>query len=242
MRIGLSIIIPTWNEEKVLFRTLQQFLPYRSSFPLEIIVSDDSSTDQTVPIARRDADRVLRNETGRRGRAGALNRGARAARYPNLLFLDADMQIDPLPAFLEELSESFIARPEVCGGMIDFRVAPGSETAADRITHEIWNCVMRGVLALTRIGISTPGFQMAKRWAFERISGFDEGLPLTQDVDFSLRLSRVGGIHYFTHARLLESPRRYRDEGYLVYVYRSSLRWASLLLLKRSHGVYKPVR
>ena len=242
MTAGISIVIPTLDEAAVIGGTLRQFAGVRGRLPLEVIVSDDGSADETVAIARPLADVVIENATGRRGRSGALNRGARRARHEILVFLDADLRIDPLPEFLAEALEVFEGDPDVVGGMMDFFVFTEEATAADRWTHRAWNGVMRGVLAATGIGISTPGFQMGRRAAFERIGGFDESLRLTQDVDYSLRLSRVGRIHYFGRARILESPRRYRHEGYWIYTYRSLLRWWSILVRRRSYGEYVSVR
>jgi len=238
---GISIIIPTLDEEKVIARTLNQFLLYRRRYNLELIVSDDGSSDGTVARAEELADKVLRNETGRRGRSLALNRGAGEASHDIFLFLDADMIIDDAEAFCEEVYEAFAADPKIAGGMIDFHVHPGERTFADSLTHAFWNGIMRSALKLGW-GISTPGFQMGTRDAFAILGGFDENLRLTQDVAYSLSLSKIRKFHYFKHATLLESPRRYRDEGYLVYAYRSSLRWLSILFRHRSYGEYKTVR
>jgi glycosyltransferase involved in cell wall biosynthesis len=241
VRCGISIIIPTLNEEKVIGRTLKQFVPYRERFKLELIVSDDSSDDRTVEIAAELADKVVMSDDDERGRSRALNRGAREASHDIFVFLDADMIIDNKWGFFDEVYGVFAADSSIVGGMMDFYVYPGECTFADRLTHTFWNTVMRNVLKLGW-GISTPGFQMGRRDAFGEVGGFDENLRLTQDVDYSLRLSRVGKIHYFRSARLLESPRRYRDEGYAVYAYRSTLRWLSILFRGRSHGEYKIAR
>ncbi len=241
MRSGISIIIPTLNEEKFIGKTLRQFAPYRRRHNIEVIVSDDASTDGTVGIARPLADTVVTNEGGARGRSRALNRGARSAKHDIFIFLDADMIIENRENFFNEVHSVFAADPTVAGGMIDYHVYPDERTFADRLTHAFWNTVMRGVLRLGT-GISTPGFQMARRNAFEAIGGFNEDLRLTQDVAYSLELSKRWKIHYFKSARLLESPRRYRDEGYLVYAYRSSLRWLSILLRKKSYGEYTIAR
>ena len=68
---GISIIIPAYNEEKALERTLLHFLPFKEKYNLEIIVADDASTDRTVEIAERFADKVVLNRTGRRARSGS---------------------------------------------------------------------------------------------------------------------------------------------------------------------------
>ncbi len=241
MRSGISIIIPTLNEEKVIERTLRQFIPLRKEFNLELIVSDDSSGDRTVEIASGLADKIVRNEDGVRGRSRSLNRGVRQARHDIFLFLDADMIIDNKEGFFNEVYSVFDADPGIAGGMMDYFVYPEESTFSDWLTHRFWNAVMRGVLRLGW-GISTPGFQMGKRDVFELLGGFDQKLRLAQDIDYSLRLSRIRKIHYFESARLYESPRRYRDEGYVVYAYRSFLRWWTILFMRKSYGEYKIVR
>lgn len=241
VRSGIAIIIPTFNEEKVIARTIRQFTPHRESFNLEIVVSDDSSMDGTREVAGPLADRLIDGRGAKRGRSAALNRGARSATKDLLVFLDADMIIDNLVGFFNEVYEIFNSRPEIAGGMMDFHVYPEERTIADGLAHAWWNAVMRAMLRMGW-GVSTPGFQMGRRDVFDSMGGFDENLRLTQDVDYSLRLSRLKKLHYFRSAKLLESPRRYRDEGYLVYGYRSSLRWLSILLRHKSYGEYKSAR
>jgi glycosyltransferase involved in cell wall biosynthesis len=239
---GVSIVIPTFNEEAAIEATLRQFDGWKDRFTLQTVVSDDASEDRTVAIAEGLADVVVRNATGRRGRSGALNRGAGFATYDNLVFLDADIRIEPLQAFLEEMYREFAGRPDVGGGIMDFAVYPAVATCADRATHVLWSGVQRLVLRAFGIGFPTPGFQMAKREWFERMGGYDERVGVSQDIHYSLRLGRISRFHYFRSARVLESPRRYRHEGYVAYTYRSALRWVSMLLFRRSYGEYRPAR
>ncbi|MFH1220369.1 MAG: glycosyltransferase [Candidatus Eisenbacteria bacterium] len=241
MKPGIAIVIPTFNEERVIARTLTQFIPYRERFNLELIVSDDASDDRTVGIAGLLADKVVESKDGKKGRSATLNRGVKEATKEILIFLDADMIIDNKMGFLIEVYEAFGSDPRIAGGMMDYQVYPEESTLGDRLAHGFWNAVMR-VVSRMGWGISTPGFQMARRDVFDAMGGFDENLRLTQDVDYSLRLSRIRKLHYFSSAKLLESPRRYRDEGYLVYAYRSSLRWLSILFRHKSYGEYKSVR
>jgi glycosyltransferase involved in cell wall biosynthesis len=241
MKTGISIVIPTFNEEKVIERTLRQFIPFKDRFNLEVVVSDDLSDDSTISIASVYADKAVENEDGKKGRSATLNRGVKESTHDILIFLDADMIIDDKEAFFTEVYDVFGSDPETVGGMMDFHVYPEESSLADWLTHTFWNIVMRTALKL-RWGISTPGFQMGRRAVFDMMNGFDEKLRLTQDVDYSLRLSRIGRIHYFKSASLLESPRRYRDEGYVIYGWRSSLRWLSILFRKKSYGEYKIAR
>ena len=54
----ISIIIPTYNEEKIIGKTLSE-LKAKLTLPHEIIVTDDKSKDRTAEIARAYADQVL---------------------------------------------------------------------------------------------------------------------------------------------------------------------------------------
>ena len=55
----ISIIIPTLNEESLIAQTITQFDNIKNKYDIEIIVSDSSSTDNTVEIARRYTDKVV---------------------------------------------------------------------------------------------------------------------------------------------------------------------------------------
>lgn len=106
---GLSIIIPARNEEKRL-PTLLTSLALQDLVPLEIMVVDDNSTDQTAALAREAGCIVLQPgelPSGWQGKSWASWNGAKAAKGQVLLFLDADTQLEPgglariLAAFLE---------------------------------------------------------------------------------------------------------------------------------------------
>src|SRR5437879_8232330 len=85
--MGLSIIIPTLNEEGCLADTL---LLLRQHRPQEIIVVDGGSTDATPRLAA-EADVFL---PGPRGRAIQMNLGAARASGDALLFMHADCSLE----------------------------------------------------------------------------------------------------------------------------------------------------
>jgi glycosyltransferase involved in cell wall biosynthesis len=60
--LKFSVIIPTNEEESYIEKTLSQFISVRNQFDIEIIVSDAGSTDNTVIISRKYADRVIVNK------------------------------------------------------------------------------------------------------------------------------------------------------------------------------------
>jgi len=91
----LSVIIPTFNEEKFLPFLLKS-LKKQTFKDFEIIVADNNSVDATRSIAITAGAKVVKGGMPGRGR----NRGAKAASGDWLLFLDADVILPP--EFLEK--------------------------------------------------------------------------------------------------------------------------------------------
>ncbi len=87
----ISVIIPTYNEEKVLPRNLGALLEQPGDY--EVIVVDGGSTDRTAEIAATRPQ--VHWLTAPKGRASQMNAGARVARGEWLLFLHADTLLPP---------------------------------------------------------------------------------------------------------------------------------------------------
>ena len=84
----LSVIVPTFNEEKNIDRALTS-----AHWADEIVVVDSFSTDRTCELARRFTDRILQFEYP--GYSRQVERGIAAARGEWIFILDADEEISP---------------------------------------------------------------------------------------------------------------------------------------------------
>lgn len=94
-KIDISIVIPAYNEEKRLEKTLQRILTYlqEKDCDYEIIVVDDGSRDETLAVAGRFSQkgvRSLRNDRNR-GKGYTVRHGMLDARKSFVLFSDADL-------------------------------------------------------------------------------------------------------------------------------------------------------
>jgi len=94
----VSIIIPTHNEEKEIFRCIKS-LKKQTYKNFEIVIVDDGSIDNTLKIIKRFPKnnkkqklRVLKQN--HQGPGLARNLGAEKARGEVLIFIDADMTFD----------------------------------------------------------------------------------------------------------------------------------------------------
>lgn len=137
-RPRLSLIIPAFNEQSRIDRTLQDAWEYLSAQPyaFELILSDDGSTDSTADIGRafasgRDSVRVVSINHG--GKAAAIRAGMRAARGEIIAFTDADLAT-PI-SYLQ----SFIAAIE---NGADVVIGSREGTGASRVGEPVYRHLM----------------------------------------------------------------------------------------------------
>lgn len=114
-KIGISVIIPLFNEEKsvtplldALFKVLNQL-----SRTFEILLVDDGSEDQTFEIAKSHASKKsnVRAVKFRKnyGQTPAMAAGIEHAKGDILITMDGDLQNDPadIPRFIEKINEGY---------------------------------------------------------------------------------------------------------------------------------------
>ena len=189
----ISIVIPTFNEQKRIEDTLTR-LQKGFVVPHEIIVSDGKSQDETVRIARQYADQVVEH-TGlkRQTIAQGRNVGARGSRGDFIAFMDADCRIDNPNKFFTDALRYFKEDQKLVALSARIRVFPEDETLADKI---VWTCMNTGNWLLNLLGVgAAPGeFQMMRKEIFEKVGGFNEQLVATEDYDMFRRLSKLGRV------------------------------------------------
>lgn len=220
----LSIIVPAHNEEVLLGATIDALHQAARAVgeDYEIVVVDDSSTDQTAAVAQRHDARVVRADVQQI--AAARNAGARAAVGEMLVFVDADTIVQP-----QVLVEAVAAmRDGVIGG------GAGAEFEADAPR---WAHAAIGFAAwvLRTAGWAAGCFLFVRRAPFERVGGFDERYFASEEIHLSRSLKRLGPFVILPHA-VLTSARKAK-----VYTMRHSL-WLMLRMLwpgslKRREGL-----
>ncbi len=91
------VLVPAFNEEKVIEKVLSRIPKNIGSHKLDILVINDGSIDQTLKIVKKTRSKVLSHPINR-GLGAALGTGfeyARLKKYHFLITLDADGQHDP---------------------------------------------------------------------------------------------------------------------------------------------------
>ena len=183
----VSVIIPTYNRAHLVGRAIRSVLA-QTFRDFELIVVDDSSTDDTEDVIGSFADpriRYLRHETNRGG-ATARNTGIRVACGEYIAFLDSDDEW--LPEKLERQLSTFLDS--------DLRPLGVVRCGLFRLLQSRWteaNPIARGWLYETilsrKLDIVGPPTLLVKRQIEGKTLMFDESLPANQDWDYLLRLS-----------------------------------------------------
>lgn len=201
MKLPLSIIIPTFNEEKYLPKLLRS-IQSQTVKPAEIIVVDAYSVDNTRKIAKEFRCKVIDGGVP----AKARNLGAKIASQPIILFLDADVTLPK--SFLEKTIKEMTDRRL---DMASCYIAPISHLKIDSWLHTIANYYIK---MTSQFHPHVPGFCIfVKKSLHNKIKGFDETLILAEDHDYVRRGQKVGEFAYLESYKIPVSVRRLAEEG-----------------------------
>lgn len=208
----ISIVIPTLNEASVLETSLHALK--RLAIPHEVIVSDGGSTDGTLEIAKRFADKVVTAKPGERQTiAIGRNAGAAVATGDILFHTDADVRIPNPDHFFNEVLEAF-ENPAVLGVTTRLRIYPEQERIDDRIVHFIFNVSIHGSMLFGSF-LAKGECQFVRNDSFKKIGGYSEHIVAGEDGDMFRKLAKIGKIAYLGDLVVYHSPRRFRNQGYM---------------------------
>ncbi|GAA4066708.1 bifunctional polysaccharide deacetylase/glycosyltransferase family 2 protein [Streptomyces shaanxiensis] len=220
----VSVIVPAYNEKECIANTLKSLA--QSTHPIEIIVVDDGSTDNTSEIARDAAHelgmtnvRVIRQENA--GKPAALNNGVRSASYDIVVMMDGDTVFEP--DTVRHLVQPF-ADPEV--GAVAGNAKVGNRNtvigAWQHIEYVMGFNLDRRMYDLLRCMPTIPGAIGAfRRQAVLQVGGMSED-TLAEDTDITIAMHRAGWrVVYQEHARAwTEAP------GSLKQLWSQRYRWS----------------
>lgn len=198
----VSIVIACYNQGRFLGEAIDSAL--RQTYPVEVIVVDDGSTDNTASVVQR--YRAARHIAQRnQGAAAARMCGFRESRGDFVIFLDADDRL--LPHAVGAGIESLTLHSDwaFVSGHVRLVHEDGSPAGVPPQQHEIDNEYI-GLLRSNYIW--TPGAVMYRRSTIETVGGFQSSAGGSADYDLNIRIARrfAFGCH---HDVILE----YRQHG-----------------------------
>lgn len=180
----VSVIIPNYNYARTLSACIEAV--QRQTYPaIEIIVSDDASTDDSVAIARGLNATVLESPVNR-GVSSARNLGAEHARGDVLFFVDSDVALEP--DAVEKAVEILLREPglgAVCGMYQAEPMFPDSLVKRYRaIQQYVWFNEVDGPIP----GLHSALFAI-RLAVFREIGPFNDRLRWTEEQDYGFRLN-----------------------------------------------------
>lgn len=206
----LSIVVPTFNEEKRIENTLLSILAFLRDQPYEteLLIVDDGSTDQTCQVAAntiQDYPYQLLQNFKNLGKGAAVGKGMMAASGKFILFTDADLStpIDEVARFLKHLEAG-------CDIVIGSRALPNSNVEVhQKILREgmgrIFNLFAR-LLAFRNIQDSQCGFKCFKREAAKELFSRQKLIGFSFDAEILFLAQRLG-------FRIYECPVTWRNSS-----------------------------
>jgi len=187
MKAGISVVIPAYNREQFIKEAIQSVLDQGYDGPLEIIVSDDGSTDGTISVATSFSDKVkiIRKPVGckTQGVAGTRNRGIKACSQPFICFLDSDDFY--LPGHLKRMASVFEKEPELgfafCRSL-EFKIENTAKLFKPWTRDRLFkNDIKNPVISRSKI-VNTNSFIFRKE-VFDTVGDFNEAYSNGEDGD-----------------------------------------------------------
>jgi glycosyltransferase involved in cell wall biosynthesis len=177
----VSVVIPVYDAGRRLLEAVAT-VEQQGYEPIEVIVVDDGSTDETPDLIRQLGARVRAVRQPNAGPAAARNRGLVLARGELFAFIDAD---DLWPAGKLHLQvERLLAEPEL--DVVLGRVSYAPEGGA--LYPELrWEDPDERTIVNVHVGSG-----LFRRRAFERVGPFDATLRFNEDTDWLLRAREHG--------------------------------------------------
>jgi glycosyltransferase involved in cell wall biosynthesis len=232
--LKISIIIPAFNEERLLGETLSHIKLAMAEFHsrgwrVELIVCDNNSTDKTGHLASQAGAKVVFEPINQIARA--RNSGAAAASGDWLLFIDADSK--PSAELFKEVAMQIELGRCLAGGCTV--KLDGDYFWANRGVG-LWNWISRTMSWMA------GSFIFCEAAAFRKVGGFNNELFASEELDLSKRLKQLAiesgkKIVILDQHPLLTSARKihlYTLREHIWFLTRTVLTWGGTLNRRES--------
>ena len=197
---GVSVVIPAYTAARYIADTLDSVLAQHTTRPVECIVVDDGSQDDTVAIVRAHGPLVRLIEQSNSGPSAARNRGLAACTFPLVAFIDADDLMVPYrlerQAAALEVNPATVLCHSACG-LIDAQGAPIAQQDTPTDDPSFSGDVCARLFRANFVWLSSV---MLRKQPFLEAGAFDPSLRFCEDYEAWMRLSLKGRFQYVPEA------------------------------------------
>jgi glycosyltransferase involved in cell wall biosynthesis len=203
--MNISVVIPAFNEEKLLGKCLES-LQKQSEKPFEIIVVDNNSTDKTVEIAKEFGAKIVTEK--QQGISYARNAGFNAARGEIIARLDADTEAFPnwilrIRKDIETDDKDAITGPA-------YYADPSSKL---RFSHLVSAYYFQFLKLLYKNYMFFGPNMALKKALWEKVKNevCMDNTKVHEDFDLAIHLWKYAKIEFDEDLRVITSPRRWKS-------------------------------
>lgn len=223
----ISVIIPSYDSEKTIDKTIEALLKQNYPKNYEIIVVDDGSTDRTEQVVKK-FKYVKFVKQKHKGPATARNLGAKLSKGNIILFTDSDCIPDK--NWIKNMVEPFKDK-EIVGVSGTYKTLNPDKTIARFIAYQIEQRheKMKARKFINFIGTFSAAY---RKKVFLNFGGFDTRFKTSsgEDPELSYRISDAGLKMFFQPKAFVYHPhpsslRRYLKQQFLRGVWRNLMYW-----------------
>ena len=200
MKIQISVVIPTLNEEKNLRTLLPYLRQHGQDAVTEIIVTDGGSTDETQAVCKANGVTFFTSHIP--GRGAQLSEGATRASGSILWFVHADTL--PPETFVSDLRDA---------------LSQGHQYGCFRYRFDTGRAILRFNSWMTRMPFiwCRGGDQtlFITRAFYDEIGGFNPGDIVMEDYNILVKAQKKGQKLHIIPKEALVSDRKYAHNSYL---------------------------
>ncbi len=189
--IYFSVIIPLFNKESFIIKTIESVLN-QTFQDFEIIVVNDGSTDESeAKVLGFNDERIQLYNQNNQGAAAARNLGIEKAKYDHIAFLDADdlwmeNHLEILEKLIHDFPNSgiFASRYELV-----FKEGKKIVPKLKGIDADFYGIVPNYFDATLNHAVATSSSIAVPKFIFENIGNFNPKISSGQDVDMWMRIA-----------------------------------------------------
>ncbi len=192
----ISVIIPCYNEENYILGVLKKVNEQKSKFDIQIIVSDDCSSDKTISILKENShlyDKILISDVNK-GKGHAIKQAIPHLKGDITLIQDADLEYNPEE--YEILFEPFLSdNADVVYGT---RFGSGKKVRIFYYINRVANFIITNLAnSLTNINFSDveTGYKAIKTNYLRELNLKEDSFTI--EIEMTMKLSKIKGIKIY---------------------------------------------
>jgi len=205
---GVSVVVPCHNESETIEAVAKSILASDLDCPMELILVENNSTDNTLEVINRLAaqdSRILPlskvTPAGKNPISHSINYGIQHAKYEHIVRMDADTLV--AKNSIRELV-SVLARPEVSTAASNVRISNPDDNLLTKLQTLDYFIAMelerRASASYNSLLCCSGAFQTFRKSQLQPLGGYLENKDIGEDLELTIKMHQVGKVPFASSA------------------------------------------